>query len=234
MSFKTLFSLILVNLIWSAHPAMGKLVLHDFGPVMGAWLRYASALLSYVLAMLAIQHSGLAPERVRERFRTPWFRPSGRREWALVSALGFMTFCFSPVLQMTGLAASRALDNALIIAIEPLMTVLLARLILGERLTLGYVGAFGVAMLGFVLLTGLSVSSLTQGMSGHLLGNIIILVSLTGEAAYSSLGRKLVARHPPLGVFGTALAAGVVFLTLVALAHFASTVFSVLSISATL
>src|SRR5262249_44693024 len=63
---------------------------------------------------------------------------------------------------------------------------------------------------GFALLTG----NADLSWDPHLAGNLIMLVSLTGEAAFSSLGRKLTVRHPPVGVFGTSLAIGVVFLTL--------------------
>jgi drug/metabolite transporter (DMT)-like permease len=72
--------------------------------------------------------------------------------------------------------------------------------------------AFGVALFGFTLLTGLSAAQLGQGIDSHLMGNLIMLISLTGEASYSILGRKLTARHPPLPVFGSSLGFGVLFL----------------------
>jgi drug/metabolite transporter (DMT)-like permease len=132
--------------------------------------------------------------------------------------LGFSAFCVSPLSQMTGLASSRALDNSLIIAMEPLMTVLLAWLLLRERPARVHFVAFGIAILGFVLLTGLSPSTIGQGLDPHFLGNLLMLLSLLGEAMYSAVGRKLIVRHPPNAVFGSAIVVGVVCLTLATLA----------------
>jgi drug/metabolite transporter (DMT)-like permease len=210
----TLLGLILCNVIWSAHPAMGKLVLLGFLPEQAAFLRYSTALLAYSLGWLVLRT--LPSTRARFR-RQPFLIPSGRREWTLLGLLGFSAFCFSPLLQMTGLAASRAMDNSLIVAMEPMVTVGLAWLVLREKLTWVQKIAFFVAILGFALLTGLSPSRFSGGWDAHLIGNLLLLSSLIGEAMYSIVGRKLIFRHPPAMVFGSALIVGVCFLTLAAL-----------------
>jgi drug/metabolite transporter (DMT)-like permease len=209
VSFRTLSALILCNIIWSAHPAMGKFLLLGFSPAQGAWLRYASALLSYLAAIAIFR---LVP-RTRPAFPQPFLVPQNARTAAYLLLLGFSAFCFSPILQMTGLASSRATDNALIVAMEPLMTVALAWLILRERPSRINFIAFGVALAGFALLTGLTPAVLTQGLDAHFLGNLLLLLSLIGEAMYSTLGRKLISDHPPAAVFGSALVLGVLCLT---------------------
>jgi drug/metabolite transporter (DMT)-like permease len=212
VSFKTLFGLIFCNFIWSAHPMMGKYLMLGFSPEQGAWLRYASALLAYSLAV------GVSRVFAKRGLRAllgdePFFVPRTARDASLLFLLGFAAFCFSPLLQMTGLSSSRATDNSLIVALEPLMTVLLAWLVLKERPTRVHFIAFGVALAGFALLTGLGPAAFSNGLEPHLLGNLLMLASLVGEALYSAIGRKLIVRHPPTAVFGSAIVFGVICLT---------------------
>jgi drug/metabolite transporter (DMT)-like permease len=127
-----------------------------------------------------------------------------------------MTFCFSPILQLTGLSTSHAIDNAIIVALEPLMTIFLAWAFLREKLSLRHVVALVLALIGFSLLSGLKPAQLTQGLDSHLVGNLIMLTSLSGEASYSILGRKFVSTLKPFVVFLVAMAAGVLILTSIA------------------
>ena len=133
LQLKVLFGLILCNLIWSAHPLMGKWLLEDFTPAECAWLRYTSAL----VAFLALRP--LLPKRVDTRPPNQPIRSF--RDIAFIAVLGLLAFCFSPLLQLTGLHDSRATDNALIIAMEPLITVGAAWLFLRQARLLGFPSA---------------------------------------------------------------------------------------------
>jgi probable blue pigment (indigoidine) exporter len=104
---------------------------------------------------------------------------------------------------------------------EPLITVFMAWVFLRERLTRSNQIAFALALTGFAFLSvpsDLSVfsSNLRGGADGteHGWGNLIILISLIGEASYSILGRQLLVRFKPQPILGTALVIGVGFLTL--------------------
>jgi drug/metabolite transporter (DMT)-like permease len=205
MSVNVLAGLILCNLIWSAHPAMAKLVLADVSPALTAWLRYLSALVAYLVAIPFVQKKGLGPV---------FLRPRNMRDGLLIVAVGFMAFCLAPLLQMTGLQSSRATDNALIVAMEPLMTVALARVVLGERLSQLHYFAFSLALTGFALLSGVLSGMDASGTSSNFSGNLLMLAALIGEASYSVLSLKLIDRHAPMGVFGAALVSGVGILTL--------------------
>ncbi len=189
---------------------MGKFIMRGFGPLEGAWLRYTSALLAYCVFVLVARR--FRPGK--DLFRQPFMMPANAKDAALLFLLGFMSSCFSPWLQMSGLSSSHASDNALIIALEPMMTVLIAWIFLGERLTRAHLVAFGLALVGFALLAGLTPAGLANGWNSHLTGNLVLLLSLTGEALYSTLGRKLIVRYPPMAVFGSALAVGVFCQTL--------------------
>ncbi len=208
MSPKTLVGLILCNLIWSVHPALGKVLLEDFTPIQMGWLRYMSALLAYVVIVIALRLTRKTP--VKEFF----LLPKNKHDALFVLLIGFMAFCFSPLTQINGLAVSRATDNALIVAMEPLFVVILAWLVLKERIAKAHLLAFVGAFSGFILLSGISTQQFDAGFDVHLIGNFSILISLFGEATYSVAGRKLTLRNPPLGVFGSTLLVGVIFLTL--------------------
>ncbi len=134
-------------------------------------------------------------------------------------SMGFLAFCFSPLTQLSGLAGSAAMDNALIIALEPLMTVLLARVFLSERIPLVYAFLVPFAVLGvFLLSQGSSVEPLVQRKSAgfsHLAANLLLIVSLVGEGSYSVFGRKLTERYEAVPLFGSILSAGFGLLTLV-------------------
>lgn len=212
MRISTLLGLITCNLIWSANPIMGKALLTHFSPLAVAWLRTTSAGVGYLLlrAFLKLR----APQELRAGLLV-W--PRARRDRLLLVALGFLPFCFAPLLQMTGLNASFASENALIVAMEPLMTVLLAWLFLKERLTRGHVAAFSLAVTGFAMLSGFYPGGADQGWDPHLVGNLIILASLLGEASYSVLASHILLRYPTLPVFGTAVAIGATFLTTILL-----------------
>jgi drug/metabolite transporter (DMT)-like permease len=213
MPLRTLLGLVACNFVWSAHPIMGKLLLGSFPPAQTAWLRYASGLAAYLLAFAAT--ALLRALRPVGRRDPAFMVPRSRRDLMLVLALGGSAFCLSPLLQLTGLVASRATDNALIVAMEPLMTVVIAWAVLRDRVTRLHLLAFAIALAGFALLARPDGSELRPEVAWdpHVVGNLVILLSLVGEALYSTLGRQLVGRYAPTAVFGSALFAGVACLT---------------------
>ena len=211
MSVRTFIGLILCNLAWSAHPAMSKILLEHLTPVHAAWLRYSSGLLTYFVLIALLKVFLPKNAELRMKVRQPFFKPKTAIVWAQVIGLGFATFCFSPLFQLTGLSTTRSIDNALIIALEPLMTVFLAWVFLKESLNRVHFLSFALAVSGFAFLSELATH---HSLSSSLIGNLMMLTALIGEAVYSVVGRKLIARHPPIAVFGTALLIGVLCLTI--------------------
>jgi len=216
---RILLGLIGCNMIWAANPVMGKWLMQDFGPQKTAWLRYFSAFLGFLLfsPWIMKRSTDIALPDSVGRFlarRFSGLRAFTHREWGTLFWLGFFTFCFSPLLQMAGLDASRAVDNVLIVAMEPLITILLACLFVGARITGGYLASLVVALFGFCMLTGLTPGRLSETWRDrHVWGNLLILVSLIGEGAYSTLATPLIRRHRPTLVFGASLAIGLTLLT---------------------
>ncbi|MCM2322026.1 MAG: DMT family transporter [Oligoflexia bacterium] len=211
MRARTLIGLILCNLIWSANPAVAKVLLAHLPPAEVALFRHGSALAAFIIGGATLRACfPTASGALRPLFALP----RTRVEALYIFLLGLLTFFFSPFLQMTGLSASRATDNALIIAMEPLITVLFAGLFLGERVTLRVGAAFLAAFAGFSLLSGLSFGGMDSFALGRLRGNATILLALFGEAACSIFALKLMRSHSPSATMGSGLAVGVGLLAL--------------------
>jgi drug/metabolite transporter (DMT)-like permease len=209
---RLILALVFCNVVWSAHPAMGKFLLEGFPPEQAAWLRYASAFLLLLVALRVRRQVRPGARRVRANWLSP--RAVGNVAWLQLVGVGLATFCISPLLQLGGLTSTQAVDNAVIVAMEPLMTVGLACLLLKERLTRETSLAFAVALLGFCIFSGLNPPSPAGGSNSHLLGNLAILLSLIGESLYSVGGRRLTRDHSAVAVFAMTLGIGVVGLTL--------------------
>ncbi|MHB1501211.1 MAG: DMT family transporter [Candidatus Dormibacteria bacterium] len=135
----------------------------------------------------------LAPYLWRHRRLLPRDRPDQLR-LAAMCALGFIG---NKAFEYWGLSLSTATDMALLIGAEALATVVLSVLLLGERIrrveTLGLVlGGGGIYL---IVAGGLR---LPGGFgSGHLLGNLLILLSLLLEACFTIVGKTVVSRYPP-------------------------------------
>lgn len=115
-----------------------------------------------------------------------------------IALVGVLTFFVSPYLQMTGLRQTRAIDGALMVAMEPLFTILTACLVLGERLRISQIGSILVALLGAGILTELSWSRGAVLSEARLAGNLIVLASMFSETAYSVLSKPALERRSPL------------------------------------
>jgi drug/metabolite transporter (DMT)-like permease len=195
---------------------MNKMIMEGFTPFQAAWLRYASAFLVYVVATtLFFRKNG------------PVFcLPKEKLGMRMLLVTAFMTFTLSPITQMIGLFYSRATDNAIIVAMEPLITVFLVWAFLKEKPDPSYFFVFALSLLGFFLLSGFSLSQPN-------VGNFLLLLSQTGEASYSVFSKKLLKQFKPQQVFGSALGIGVLLLTLLGVAQgiFAGVQFSEIPLS---
>ncbi len=203
---------ILCNIIWSFNPVMGKVVLDDFGPAHLSLLRHGSALLGFLL----IVGLGLAKRRSIQKF---FAFPQSNKDHCLFLFLGFFTFCTAPLFVAFGLDSSQATDNAIIIAMEPMITVLIAWVVLREPITQRHGTSLLIALVGFSMLSKTNFSELSANVNAHFLGNLLILASLTGEGAYSTFIRLLLPRFRPTQIFGTGLFLGVTLLCLIVIIH---------------
>jgi drug/metabolite transporter (DMT)-like permease len=222
MPSSILLALVGCNLVWACNPVFSKALLRDFGPLQVAWLRYGSALL--VALPLLILPEVLARGRGRfgaaaggglgsTRFLPSRILPGGVRAWGTVAVMGLGAFFLTPALQTTGLHRSQALDNVLIVALEPLVSIALAAILFRERMKGSQFLSLLLALIGFALLSGL-IPFARAAAAARSLGNGLIFLSLGGEALYTVLGSRLAATSRPIGVFSASLMTGFSALTL--------------------
>lgn len=189
--------LVFCNVCWSLSYALSKhLMLRGYHPLEITFLRHFFGL--FPLLFLALR-GGRRSALVRRVAR--WRDPrSGASEWRIdlrIVAVGLLTFFLSPVLQMKGLSLSRAIDSSLMIAIEPLVTILLAVAVLREKLGAVRGVSILLAIAGALVLSDASWEKLVGFSDARLVGNAIFLSSLVFEALYSILSKPVLDRRPP-------------------------------------
>jgi drug/metabolite transporter (DMT)-like permease len=122
-------------------------------------------------------------------------------DWRAFAVLGLLEPGLSFALGDFGLDMTGAADGALLIASESLFAVLLARLVLNERLSLRAAVAVGV---GF---TGSLIIGLGQSGAGRatLIGDLLVLGGSAAAAAYTVAARRVARRGNPDAVTVTAV-----------------------------
>lgn len=175
--------LLAANLVFATGYAVSRIVLADVGP---ATLGLARVLIGGApLLAWAAWHGRSAPRRrwtVDDRIR--------------VAFMGVVGFALAFALGNWGLARSTASNAALLITVEPTTLLVLAPLLLGERLsgreTLGAV----LTLLGAVVVVVDGVPGLTRSLMPHWRGDLLLILSGVAYAAYSLLGQGVLTRHP--------------------------------------
>jgi drug/metabolite transporter (DMT)-like permease len=187
--------LLVANAIYGTSYVATRIVLHDVGPATLAVARLAlGAMVIVPLAFL----QGARDRRLSraDRWNVFWMGVLG-----FAAAFGFANW---------GMARSTATNAALLITVEPISLILLSPVFLGERLTrrelvgavLTLVGAVCVVLNG---LPGLSVT-----FAPHWRGDILLVLSGLSYAAYSLIGRGVLARHAALPVTAWSIVWGLV------------------------
>jgi drug/metabolite transporter (DMT)-like permease len=175
--------LLAANLVFATGYAVSRIVLADVGP---ATLGLARVLIGGApLLAWAAWHGRSAPRRrwtVGDRVR--------------VAFMGVVGFALAFALGNWGLARSTASNAALLITVEPTTLLVLAPLLLGERLsgreTLGAV----LTLVGAVVVVVDGVPGLTRSLMPHWRGDLLLILSGVAYAAYSLLGQGVLTRHP--------------------------------------
>ncbi len=204
MPWLTLGGLLLCNAIWATNPVMGKILLREFSAIQVSWLRYALAFLAslFFLFLLPIFHKEKGSECAALRANAHW-----------IFLAGLFTFFGSALTQYLGLSLSTASANSIIVAMEPLAAIVLARIFLREQLETRQFFAIALALLGFSLLSNLKPGNFVASLLVFNLGNLLLLLTMPMEAMYTILSRKVAGRLSPLVFFTAALFVGFCFLS---------------------
>ena len=155
----------------------GRVVAQSMPPLTGAALRFLLAGIALLVWLLSAQ--GTAPLR----------RLSGA-QWLGLSAAAASGICAYAVFFMYGLQSVAAGRASVVVALNPVLTLLLAAWLFRERLNLGIV-------LGMLLAVSGALTAITQGHPLQLLnggmgrGELLLLGCVVSWSAYTLLGRKV-------------------------------------------
>ena len=194
-------ALLAIAVLWGTFPATAKLALDSFPPV---FLTAVRGVIASSFLVLLLARSGAESARALDR-------PS-LQTFALLGVLGLVV---STQLSYVGIATTTAANAAILQASGPVMVALGARLWLGEHLRPRARLGVSVSAAGVLLVV-------THGrldvLRPELLrpGDFITLVALVGWTAYTVLGKRVLATHPPALVTTAAYVAGTVVLVALA------------------
>jgi drug/metabolite transporter (DMT)-like permease len=139
----------LATLLWASNIALGRAMRDVISPAMIVTIRASIAGVIYLILLLTIYRSQLKPGR-----------PVSRREWLLYLGMGFTGVFAYPILMYRALQYTTATHAALINAAGPLVTMLLAAILLKERITSRLVSG------GIISLAGVSLIISNGSLSG--------------------------------------------------------------------
>lgn len=143
-------------------------------------------------------------------------QPGDTVRLALMGVIGFAAaFAFGH----WGLQRSTATNAALLIAVEPLTLLVLGPLLLGERPSVRERLGGACALVGAVLVVTDGIPGVTERLVPHWRGDVLLVLSGVAYAAYSLLGRPLLARCPALPVTAHSIVWGIPALAPLALAE---------------
>lgn len=180
--------LVAVNAMWAAQYAAYKAASEQVGPVtLSAWTFLIAA-----LVLLPFRRAGGRPDAVEPRRRG---RDAGR--FLLLAVLGLVP---SSALLAWGTARSTASNAAVIYLTVPVLTALLAKVLLNESMTPLRWVSLAIAVAGVVILSDVDLRRMEIGRAGYLLGNVLILAACAGSSFYNVYSKRLLEAYRPVDV----------------------------------
>jgi len=193
--------LVAVPAIWGGAFAAGKIVVAVFSPLMGSFARYAIACVALLLAA-AMREGGLPRLTRRQFFAT-----------VLLGILGVFLYNLLFLGSLQRLPASRA---ALIIALNPAITIAISSVVLHERLRARRRLGVAIALLAvWVVLSHGDLASIASAGIGR--GELLMFGAVTCWALYTIVGRKVLGGLTPLAATSYAALWGTLMLGAVAI-----------------
>jgi drug/metabolite transporter (DMT)-like permease len=194
----TLQGIALVNLAtlaWATNITLGRFLRDDIGPLTLAAARFALA--APIFAALLWRRSAAE-------------RRLGQDRWLLLGMALTGVVAFAPTLYL-GLRYTTAVNATLINGLGPLITGLLAGLLINEPMTRRQVAGALVALAGIAVLISGNSTAFWRGSAVNP-GDLIMVGAVTLWALYSVLGRRLMHHRPALSATALSSFLGLPFL----------------------
>jgi drug/metabolite transporter (DMT)-like permease len=192
--------LVAVPAIWGGTFVAGKHVVSVWSPMMGSFARYLVACAALLVAAFVLE-GGLPPLTRRQWFST-----------FLLGLMGVFAYNLFFMASLERLPGSRA---ALIIALNPVITITISSLVLKERLSPRRWLGVAIALFGvWIVISHGDIASIASAGVG--VGELFMLAAVTSWALYTIVGRKVLGGLSPLAATNYAALWGTLMLTLVA------------------
>ncbi len=167
--------------MWGANLSVVKLLLESMEPVLVSLLR---------MLVAAVAVAGVVLLRIaRQRMAWP---PLSRRQWLALAGCAVLMVYLNQIFFTQGVARTAAANAALIIALNPLVSSLLAALLLGDRLTPQRIAG---VVLGFGGVAAVVLNRPGMALDGGGLGDLLVfgavLVWVLGGVMVQRLARGL-------------------------------------------
>ena len=130
-----------------------------------------------------------------------------REDWLLILTLGTLNFALSPSLQVASLRYTQAADASILIALEPLVTVVAAAVVLRNPLGSRTIWASVAGLAGALVLSGVGAPT-GDFTRERLIGNALFLGSMCFEVSVTVAGGRLTRRYDPLAAMAALKACG--------------------------
>jgi len=177
--------LILVNLMWAFQFSGAKIATERLGPIAVALIPLALSTLLFA-PLLRINRGKKPPPR---------WTPIVWRDLILASTLGIIP----AQLGLTwGVEHSLASNASVLTLTIPVLTAIMAVMLLGERMTPVRWLSFALAIAGVLMVSDIDWKSVSIFRGSYLFGNLLILASCLGSAFYNTYTKKLLETFNPV------------------------------------
>lgn len=182
-------ALFFLQFIWAGSYIAMKLALAEMPLEMILVFRYGFAVLFLLL---------LGKFSLRENF--------SRREWGIIVLVGLLNFSASPYFQVKALTMTYATDVSIMVAFEPLISVVIAVIILKEHIRRSTLFTFLIATSGVIIMSWSSKGGTIEW--ARLFGDGLFFISLIFEGICSVTSRRLSQKRDPIKLLAWMLLAG--------------------------
>jgi drug/metabolite transporter (DMT)-like permease len=215
--------LVLVNTMWAAQYAAYKVAGRQMGPIsLSGWTFFFAGLILLPFLMWERRppgHAKTAPgatavaqlivgtvvrkEEEGKGVRVVDRSLGSKRNLAGFAMIGIVGLVPASAFLAWGVSRSTASDAALIYLTVPIITALLASLILNERMTLVRWGSLFLALTGVLIMSNVDLRHASLANSKFLAGNFLVLTACASSSFYNVYCKELLRRFTPLEVLVT-------------------------------
>jgi drug/metabolite transporter (DMT)-like permease len=194
--------LIVVNAMWAAQYSAYKVATEKMGPItVGAWTFLMAGMVLLPFLLWERRSSSALPSSAAATSPLGHSKSLARRK----NIIGFLAIGIGGLIPASaflawGVDRSTASNAALIYLTVPIITAVLASIIVDEKMTLVRWGSLGISVVGVLILSDFNWRHLELASGKFLLGNCLVLVACTCSAFYNVYSKELLRRFAPLEV----------------------------------